>query len=108
MLRDRGLVDAERWRSEEMGELPVPTSVQGLISSRLDRLEGGDKQLAHNAAVVGAVFWAGAVAHLGADEGVPLYPIPTRDWRRSSVGTSSFTATSRRSRARTSTRSSTS
>ena len=69
MLRDRGLVDAERWRSEEMGELPVPTSVQGLISSRLDRLEGGDKQLAHNAAVVGAVFWAGAVAHLGADDG---------------------------------------
>jgi class 3 adenylate cyclase/tetratricopeptide (TPR) repeat protein len=69
MLRDRGLVDAQRWRSEEMGELPVPTSVQGLISSRLDRLEGGDKHLAHNAAVVGAVFWAGAVAHLGADEG---------------------------------------
>ncbi len=32
------------WRSEEMGELPVPTSVQGLISSRLDRLEGGDKE----------------------------------------------------------------
>src|SRR5207253_2826334 len=56
------------WRSEEMGELPVPTSVQALISSRLDRLEGGDKQLAHNAAVIGAVFWAGAVAHVGADE----------------------------------------
>ena len=72
MLRDRGLIDAERWRSEEMGELPVPTSVQGLISSRLDRLEGGDKHLAHNAAVVGAVFWAGAVAHLGADEGGAL------------------------------------
>jgi class 3 adenylate cyclase/tetratricopeptide (TPR) repeat protein len=71
MLRDRGLVDAERWRSEEMGELPVPTSVQGLISSRLDRLEGPDKRLAHNAAVVGAVFWAGAVGHLGADEAGP-------------------------------------
>ncbi|MDP9307231.1 MAG: hypothetical protein M3P15_02865, partial [Actinomycetota bacterium] len=67
MLRDRGLVDPERWRSEEVGELPVPTSVQGLISSRLDRLEGGDKRVAHNAAVVGAVFWAGAVGHLGAD-----------------------------------------
>ena len=71
MLRDRGLVDAERWRSEEMGELPVPTSLQGLISSRLDRLEGGDKHLAHNASVVGAVFWAGAVAHLGAEDGGP-------------------------------------
>src|SRR5947208_787874 len=71
MLRDRGLVDAERWRREEVGELPVPTSVQGLISSRLDRLEGDDKRLAHNASVVGAVFWAGAVAHLGVEEGIP-------------------------------------
>ena len=71
MLRDRGLVDAERWRSDDVGDLPVPTSVQGLISSRLDRLEGDDKRLAHNASVVGAVFWAGAVAHLGAEEGGP-------------------------------------
>jgi class 3 adenylate cyclase/tetratricopeptide (TPR) repeat protein len=71
MLRDRGLVDAERWRSADVGELPVPTSVQGLISSRLDRLEGGEKHLAHNAAVVGAIFWTGAVAHLGAQDGAP-------------------------------------
>jgi class 3 adenylate cyclase/tetratricopeptide (TPR) repeat protein len=69
-LRDQGLVDLERWRHEDVDRLPVPTSVQGLISSRLDRLEPGDKRLAHNAAVVGAVFWAGAVRHLGAgDEG---------------------------------------
>jgi class 3 adenylate cyclase/tetratricopeptide (TPR) repeat protein len=69
-LRDQGLVDLERWRHEDVDQLPVPTSVQGLISSRLDRLEPGDKRLAHNAAVVGAVFWAGAVGHLGAgDEG---------------------------------------
>jgi class 3 adenylate cyclase/tetratricopeptide (TPR) repeat protein len=72
MLRDRGLVDAERWRSQDLGELPVPTSVQGLISSRLDQLEGADKQLAHNAAVVGAIFWTGAVGHLGAQDGAPL------------------------------------
>jgi class 3 adenylate cyclase/tetratricopeptide (TPR) repeat protein len=71
MLRDRGLVDADRWRSEEVGELPVPTSLQGLISSRLDRLEGNHKRLAHNASVVGAIFWAGAVAHLGAEDGGP-------------------------------------
>jgi class 3 adenylate cyclase/tetratricopeptide (TPR) repeat protein len=69
-LRDRGLVDLERWRHEDVDQLPVPTSVQGLISSRLDQLGSGDKRLAHNAAVVGAVFWAGAVGHLGAgDEG---------------------------------------
>ena len=69
-LRDQGLVDLERWRHEDVDQLPVPTSVQGLISSRLDQLEPGEKRLAHNAAVAGAVFWAGAVRHLGAgDEG---------------------------------------
>ena len=69
MLRERGLIDLERWQSEELRELPIPTSVQGLISSRLDRLDLDVKRLAHHAAVVGAVFWAGAVAHLteGAD-----------------------------------------
>ena len=70
-LRDRGLVDPDRWRSEEVGELPVPTSVQGLISSRLDQLESAEKRLAHHASVVGAVFWAGAVAHLGIEDGQP-------------------------------------
>ena len=70
-LRDRGLVDAERWRSEEIGDLPVPTSVQGLISSRLDQLEPAEKRLAHHASVVGAVFWVGAVAHLGVERDEP-------------------------------------
>jgi class 3 adenylate cyclase/tetratricopeptide (TPR) repeat protein len=70
-LRDRGLVDLERWSSEEVGELPVPTSVQGLISSRLDQLDATEKRLAHHASVVGAVFWAGAVAHIGIEDAQP-------------------------------------
>ena len=69
MLRERDLLDPERWASDEMRDLPVPTSVQGLISSRLDRLAGPEKELAHHASVVGAVFWAGAVAYLGSGEG---------------------------------------
>lgn len=69
MLREEGLLDLERWRSGETSDVPVPTTVQGLISSRLDRLETKEKQLAHHASVIGAVFWAGAVAHLGAAEG---------------------------------------
>jgi predicted ATPase len=69
MIRERNLVDLERWRRDDLGDLPVPTSVQALISSRLDRLDAAGKQLAHHAAVIGAVFWAGAVAHLGAREG---------------------------------------
>jgi class 3 adenylate cyclase/tetratricopeptide (TPR) repeat protein len=70
-LRDRGLVDAERWRSEDVGDLPVPTSVQGLISSRLDQLDPTEKKLAHHASVVGAAFWAGAVAHIGTEDASP-------------------------------------
>jgi class 3 adenylate cyclase/tetratricopeptide (TPR) repeat protein len=69
MLREEGLLELERWRSDAMRDLPVPTSVQGLISSRLDRLETHEKQLAHHASVIGPVFWAGAVTHLGAQEG---------------------------------------
>jgi class 3 adenylate cyclase/tetratricopeptide (TPR) repeat protein len=68
-LREQGLIDLERWGSEDAGELPIPTSVQGLISSRLDRLATAEKQLAHHASVIGAIFWAGAVAHLGPREG---------------------------------------
>ena len=33
-------LEAERWQeASELGTLPVPTSLQSLISSRLDRLE---------------------------------------------------------------------
>src|SRR5436190_20496298 len=77
MLREEGLLDLGRWQGDEMRDIPVPTSVQGLISSRLDRLATKEKQLAHHAAVIGAVFWAGAVAHLGAPEGAaPEDPRP--------------------------------
>jgi predicted ATPase/class 3 adenylate cyclase len=70
-LREQGLIDLEQWQAEGVAELPVPTSVQGLISSRLDRLETDEKQLAHRASVIGAVFWVGAVAHLGVRNGEP-------------------------------------
>ncbi len=72
MLRDRDLVDLERWSDDAAGELPIPTSVQGLISSRLDQLATKEKQLAHHASVIGSVFWAGAIAHIGGSEGPDL------------------------------------
>jgi class 3 adenylate cyclase/tetratricopeptide (TPR) repeat protein len=76
MLREEGLLELERWQSEAMGDVPIPTTVQGLISSRLDRMATKEKQLAHHASVVGAVFWAGAVAHLGRDGGSAEDPRP--------------------------------
>jgi class 3 adenylate cyclase len=47
------------------GELPLPESVQGLIAARLDALDGDGKALLQDAAVVGKVFWLGAVAAIG-------------------------------------------
>ncbi len=44
--------------------LPVPTNLQTLIGSRLDQLVSTEKQLVQLAAVIGSVFWSGAVAHL--------------------------------------------
>jgi class 3 adenylate cyclase/tetratricopeptide (TPR) repeat protein len=70
MLKDKGMLEAGRWEEASDGALPVPTSLQGLISSRLDRLDHDDKEVAHDASIAGAVFWAGAVAHLGAQDGL--------------------------------------
>ena len=46
-------------------QLPVPDSVQGIIAARLDLLALADKRLLQDAAVIGKVFWPGAVAALG-------------------------------------------
>jgi class 3 adenylate cyclase len=48
------------------GELPLPESIQGLISARLDTLTDEEKALVQDASVVGKVFWLGALAQLGA------------------------------------------
>ncbi len=43
----------------------LPETVQGIIAARLDSLAAGEKALLHDAAVIGKVFWLGA---LGATE----------------------------------------
>jgi class 3 adenylate cyclase/tetratricopeptide (TPR) repeat protein len=49
--------------------LPVPTTLQGLLGARLDQLPATERAVAQHAAVVGTVFWSGAVASLdGFDE----------------------------------------
>jgi class 3 adenylate cyclase/tetratricopeptide (TPR) repeat protein len=53
---------AERGEPGEEGELNLPDSVQGLIAARLDSLTRAEKELLQDAAVVGKVFWPGAVA----------------------------------------------
>jgi class 3 adenylate cyclase len=62
----RLLADRGRGRGiEGLSEPVLPESVQALIAARLDTLSTERKSLLQDAAVVGKVFWAGAVAEMG-------------------------------------------
>jgi class 3 adenylate cyclase/tetratricopeptide (TPR) repeat protein len=70
LLVDAGAIDAssEPWRlhADRVGALALPTTVQGIVQARLDRLEPQALDLVCKAAVVGPVFWDGALAELDA------------------------------------------
>jgi class 3 adenylate cyclase/tetratricopeptide (TPR) repeat protein len=59
LLADRDLL------SGSLEDLPFPDSVQALIAARLDTLSTDRKSLLQDAAVVGKLFWSGAVAEMG-------------------------------------------
>ena len=61
-LRDRGRLTADGAGTLDVGDVQVPTSIQLLIGSRLDTLPATEKTVLQDAAVVGKVFWGGAVA----------------------------------------------
>jgi class 3 adenylate cyclase/tetratricopeptide (TPR) repeat protein len=50
------------------GDLPLPESLQGIVAARLDGLSGEEKELLQDSAVLGKVFWTGALAHVGGRE----------------------------------------
>ena len=56
LLTDRGVSE---------GSAAVPESLQALIAARLDTLTPDRKSLLQDAAVIGKVFWAGALAEMG-------------------------------------------
>jgi class 3 adenylate cyclase len=81
-LLDRAVLDAETQRAvlqraegnplyaaeyarmlsdHEEGDLPLPETVQGLIAARIDALPAAEKALLQDAAVLGKVFWPGAL-----------------------------------------------
>jgi class 3 adenylate cyclase/tetratricopeptide (TPR) repeat protein len=55
MLDERGDIEG----------LAIPETVQALMTARLDTLRPEQKALLHDAAVVGRIFWNGAVAAIG-------------------------------------------
>ncbi|MGH2635263.1 MAG: AAA family ATPase [Actinomycetota bacterium] len=68
MLIDRGVLratEASTWElAQPVDEVEVPRSIHALIAARLDTLPAEEKALIQDAAVVGRVFWLGAVAAL--------------------------------------------
>ena len=42
----------------------IPDTLQAMIAARIDRLPRAEKRLLQRAAVIGRIFWEGAVAHL--------------------------------------------
>ncbi len=67
LLKDRDLLVrvGPSWELRKGAEVPFPDSVHALIAARLDTLEPDAKSLLADAAVIGKVFWAGAVAAMG-------------------------------------------
>lgn len=67
LLKDRDLLVSRgpSWELKEGADVPFPDSVRALIAARLDTLTADTKSLLADAAVVGKVFWAGAVAAMG-------------------------------------------
>jgi len=80
--------------TERGAELPLPENVQGIIAARLDGLSVDEKQLLQDAAVLGKVFWLGAVSAVGGRERSEaeeaLHALTRKEFvrreRRSSVG----------------------
>ena len=65
MLVDRGLMDDGRSAIDANVPIPVPQNIQSLIAARLDTLPPDRKGLLHDAAVIGTVFSAEALAAMG-------------------------------------------
>ncbi len=64
MLRDRQVLDPHGTLRTE-AEIPFPDSIHALIAARLDTLPADRKSLLQDAAVIGKVFWAGALVEMG-------------------------------------------
>jgi len=56
------------WALAEGAEASLPDNVHALIAARIDTLDPGSKRALQDAAVIGKVFWLGAVAALGGRE----------------------------------------
>jgi class 3 adenylate cyclase/tetratricopeptide (TPR) repeat protein len=70
MLLDDGalVLDDGRWVARDVGELPIPPSINALLAARLDRLHPEEQSVLQCASVIGKQFWWSAVAELAPEE----------------------------------------
>jgi class 3 adenylate cyclase len=71
MLVDEGYLgrdDAGSVATPELVNLPLPPTVQALLAARLEQLEPSERALLGRAAVIGQVFYPGALEALAPDE----------------------------------------
>jgi class 3 adenylate cyclase/tetratricopeptide (TPR) repeat protein len=66
MLLEEGalVLDGGRWVARDLGELPIPPSIQALLAARLDHLDPEERSILQCASVIGKQFWWSAVAEL--------------------------------------------
>jgi class 3 adenylate cyclase/tetratricopeptide (TPR) repeat protein len=74
MMTEDGTLERRDGRWALVRSLPssLPDTVQAVIASRIDLLSPGEKRAIQDAAVVGRVFWAGALARLGPADAAAL------------------------------------
>jgi class 3 adenylate cyclase/tetratricopeptide (TPR) repeat protein len=72
LIEDGSLVRHDGgWALERSLPAALPDTVQGVIASRIDLLSPGEKRAIQDAAVVGRIFWQGAVERLGSPASGP-------------------------------------
>lgn len=73
MLCDEGVIvkSPDRWRVDEsrLANFKVPSTLVGVLQTRLDGLPAAERQLIQRASVIGRTFWEGALERL--DDGAP-------------------------------------
>jgi tetratricopeptide (TPR) repeat protein len=78
MLTDEGALEQRdgSWvATNDLSELQVPPTIQALLASRLDTLEGAERSVIEPASVVGYVFPEAAVAALAPPDVSPRVPL---------------------------------
>jgi DNA-binding SARP family transcriptional activator len=65
--RDVLQLEAGRWTTTEVQAIPVPPSIQALVSARVDRLPEAERAVLELASVEGRSFSSGSVAELSGD-----------------------------------------